>query len=123
MEREALTKTLMEKGNVRRNVGGGRGFLAKKGSEHSWVWAGWGTRVGLHQSSVLGRDVMSYLAGGAKEERQWRWGRGGGKDLIIWMMKPTAMEIGKANYESCYGKCWMLINSGFGGGEQRTSIC
>lgn len=50
MEREALTKTLMEKGDVRRKVGGGRGFLAKKGSEHSWVWAGWGTSVGLHQS-------------------------------------------------------------------------
>lgn len=27
---------------VGREVGGGRGFLAKKGSEHSWVGAGWG---------------------------------------------------------------------------------
>ena len=69
-----MTKTLMERGDIRRKVGGGRGFLAKKGSKHSWVWAGWGARVGLHHSSVLGRDVVSYLAGGAKEERQWMWG-------------------------------------------------
>lgn len=46
VEREALTKTLMEKGDVRRKVGGGRGFLAKKGSEHSWLWAGWGDQGG-----------------------------------------------------------------------------
>ena len=95
----------------------------RKGLSTAGCGLGGGTRVGLHQSSVLGRDVMSYLAGGAKEERQWRWGREGGKDLIIRMIKPTAMEIGKANYESCYGKCWMLISSGFGGGEQGTSIC
>ena len=52
-----------------------------------------------------------------------RWGRGGEKDLIIQMIKAAAMEVEKANYESCYGKCWMLISSGFGGGEQGTSIC
>ena len=47
VEREALTKTLMEKGDVRRKVGGGRGFLAKKGSEHGWLWAGLGGGLGV----------------------------------------------------------------------------
>ena len=52
-----------------------------------------------------------------------KWGSGGEKDLIIQMIKAAAMEVGKANYESCYGKCWLLISSGLGGGEQGTSIC
>ena len=38
------------------------------------------------------------------------------------MIKAAAMEVEEANYESCCGKCWMLISSAFGGGEQGPSI-
>ena len=123
VEREALTKTLMEKGDVRRKVGGGRGFLAKKGSEHSWLWAGWGDQGGAPSEQCFREGCHVIFSRRGERRETVEVGREGGKDLIIRMIKPTAMEIGKANYESCYGKCWMLISSGFGGGEQGTSIC
>lgn len=85
-----------------------------------------GGQVGLHQSSVLGRDVVSFYQEGRKKRDSGggdgRWGRGAEKDLIMQMIKAAAMEVEKANYESCCRKCWMLISSGFGGGEQGPSI-
>lgn len=88
-------------------------------SKHSWVgWVGarWGSIIAVfgggmpHDSRRGERRETVDVGMGSGEVGRKRFNYPGMRYLLG--------KVGKANYESCYGKCWLLISSGLGVGSR-----